>query len=153
MVSAWLRPDRQPASVWQNALAHEREAICCSVSRRADCLILEALLVGGWGAFSAFSKVHINGQQNSLSLSVPCGASPWRVIIKLRNNERRGEEAEVEIRRLREGGRRNPCQFDKPHQISTCAIGFSIKRRNWCVCVEVCVRVYTWRPVYMSKIT
>lgn len=111
VVSAWLRPDgRLPPCGRTPSRTRERPL---AILFQGERIVLSWKHAWWWGgglspppppSRPAASKVHINGQQNSLSLSVPCGASPWRVIIKLRNNEQRGEEAEVEIRRLREGG-------------------------------------------------
>ncbi len=75
-------------------------------------------LVGGFLClcFTAMaSKRQINGQQNSASPCVPCGANLLRVIIKLRKLEKGQGGAESR-------------QFNKPHQIMTSVIGFCIKR-------------------------
>ncbi len=82
------------------------------------------------------SKRQINGQQNSASPCVPCGANLLRVIIKLRKLEKGWGGAESR-------------QFNKPHQIMTSVIGFCIKRRRERACAfkydsdEICLSLFS----------
>lgn len=88
--------DRQTGGLPGSVRQHEREAICYSVSGQADSYFGSGLVGGGRGFLRyrpsrpAASKVQMNDQQNSVSPSIPCGPTRGRVIIKLRNNEKRG---------------------------------------------------------------
>lgn len=137
--------DRQTGGLPGSVRQHEREAICYSVSGQADSYFGSGL-VGGGGAFSATAPAARRLQRfkwmtNKIVSPPPSHVGQPVAELSLSWGIMKKEDKE------RKPGGRNPCQ---PHQIIICGIWFFHQKEEQ---VEVCVRIYTWRLVYMSQTT